>query len=295
MENVINCAVCGSEKHSDFLVCKDHFVSGKNFTISKCDACNFCFTNPRPLLSESAGYYESDEYISHSKTDKGLTNRLFHFARKYTIRKKKKIVARYSTAASILDYGCGTGEFLNTIQKAGFEGFGIEPNEAARQYAASAYGLNVKPETEMNTIQDLSLGCITLWHVLEHVYPLEERLQQFYNKLQPGGTLVVALPNMLSLDAKKYNENWAAYDVPRHIHHFTPETIFQLLERKGFRHVKTKPMILDAFYISMLSEKYRHGHEKYINAFFSGLHSNISAFLGKGNYSSLIYIFKKPN
>ncbi|MEN8226319.1 MAG: class I SAM-dependent methyltransferase [Bacteroidota bacterium] len=293
MENVTRCAVCGSENSSDFIECTDHFVSGENFIISSCDECGFCFTNPRPELSDSASYYESEKYISHSKTNKGLTNILFHQARKFTIRYKRNIAKKYSSAPSILDYGCGTGDFLHAMKHAGFNCTGLEPNATAREHAVSNYGLSVIRENELGAIADSSLGCISLWHVLEHVYPLEERLQQFYSKLQPGGTLIVAVPNMSSFDARKYKSHWAAYDVPRHIYHFTPETLLRLMERIGFAHIKTKPMRLDAFYISLLSEKYRHGHEKFISAFFTGLRSNFSACFGKGNYSSLIYIFKK--
>jgi predicted SAM-dependent methyltransferase len=179
------------------------------------------------------------------------------------------------------------------MKNSGFNCLGIEPSTTAREYAIAEYKLDVYPEDELLSFEDNSLGCVSMWHVLEHVYPLEERLQQFHKKLKPGGTIIVALPNMYSYDARKYHRYWAAYDVPRHIHHFTPDTVFRLMNRSGFTHVKTKPMILDAFYISLLSEKYRHGRDKFINAFFTGLLSNISAFFGKRNYSSLIYIFKK--
>jgi 2-polyprenyl-3-methyl-5-hydroxy-6-metoxy-1,4-benzoquinol methylase len=295
MENINRCAICKSENFSDFIECTDHFVTGEKFNISTCNVCGFCFTNPRPLYSDSAQYYESEKYISHSKTKQGLTNRVFHQARKYTIGFKRKTVLRYSSSDTMLDYGCGTGEFLSSMKKAGFSCIGVEPNESARAYARTTYDLNVLKENELPSVPDASLGCISLWHVLEHVYPLEERLEDFYSKLLTGGILIVALPNMLSLDARKYKSFWAAYDVPRHIYHFTPETIVQLAKQKGFAHIKTRPMILDAFYISLLSEKYHHGREKFLNAIITGLRSNISAFFGKGNYSSLIYIFKKSN
>jgi 2-polyprenyl-3-methyl-5-hydroxy-6-metoxy-1,4-benzoquinol methylase len=293
MENLSRCAVCGSDSFEDFIQCTDHFVTGEKFTISGCLQCGFHFTNPRPLLKDSGTYYESEKYISHSKTSRGLTNTLFHQARKLTIRSKRKLVRKYSSAGSVLDYGCGTGEFLAEMKNIGFSCTGIEPNSTARESAVASYGLKVLDEGGIENIESGSLGCITLWHVLEHVYPLRQRVDEFYNKLENGGTLIVALPNMLSYDAKKYKEFWAAYDVPRHIHHFTPSTVQQLMKNAGFDHIKTLPMCFDAFYISLLSEKYRHGHEKYINAFFTGLRSNITAFFGKGNYSSLIYIFKK--
>ena len=293
MENISLCVICGSDDFEEYLQCIDHFVTGEKFTITTCGNCGFCITNPRPLLKDSAAYYDSEQYVSHSKTSRGLTNTLFHQARKLTIRSKRNLVRKYSSSRSILDYGCGTGEFLAEMKDAGYSCTGLEPNSSARERAASTYGLNVIDEIGMGEIESGSLGCISLWHVLEHVYPLEKRVGEFFDKLEPGGTLIVALPNMLSYDAKKYGQHWAAYDVPRHIYHFTPSTVIRLMSHAGFHHIKSRPMFFDSFYISLLSEKYQHGHEKYLNAFLVGLWSNMNAFFGKGNYSSLIYIFKK--
>ena len=292
-ESLNHCIVCSSELISDHLECTDHFVSRESFMISICDSCGFCFTNPRPLPADSARYYDSESYISHSKTSRGIINRLFHLARKYTMRNKRRIVQKYSSGNALLDYGCGTGEFLAHMKKAGWACSGIEPNAAAREQALSAFGLTVGDENNLDSIADGSLDAITLWHVLEHVYPIESRLLAFQQKLKAGGMLFVALPNMKSYDAKKYGRYWAAYDVPRHIYHFNPDTIKSLIEKNGFSHHATKPMLLDALYISMLSEKYMHGAPKNVKAIFRGIRSNISAFFGNGNYSSLIYIFKK--
>ena len=293
MENVNHCLICGSESFSTFFECSDHFISNEKFKICICDRCSFCFTNPRPELSESFRYYESDKYISHSRTSKGRVNRLYHKVRKLTIRNKKRIAKHYSNNQKILDYGCGTGEFLNSMHLSGFNCIGLEPNENARQYAVSHYGLTVLDEEQLENIDENSLGSITLWHVLEHVYPVKKRLLQFHNKLCPGGTLIVALPNRLSLDAKIYGPFWAAYDVPRHIYHFTPDNVIQLMGNYGFDHIKTRSMIFDAFYISLLSEKYKSAGGNFLKAIINGFRSNLSAISGNGNYSSLIYIFKK--
>jgi len=295
IENVSNCPLCGSAEKGEFLNCKDHFVSAENFSLSICYSCGFCFTDPRPDVESFSRYYESDKYISHSKTSKGFTNNLFHLARKYTLRSKGKIVSKYSSGKAILDYGCGTGEFLSSMKKSGWFASGIEPSQLARDHAREKYGLEVSDQSGIEKIQDESIDVITLWHVLEHIYPLKDRVASFHNKLKKEGTLIVAVPNMNSYDAKRYGKFWAAYDVPRHIYHFTPETISSLMTESGFTHMKTMGMILDAFYISMLSEKYKHGSDKFFKAIFYGMMSNMNAFLGNGNYSSLIYIFKKSN
>ncbi len=292
-EHISRCIICNSESLSGYLTCEDHFVTHKSFTLCKCDSCGFCFTSPRPFIYDAKHYYESESYISHSKTSQGIINKLFHIARKYTIRSKNRITKKYSAGKNILDYGCGTGEFLNELNKKAWSCKGIEPNRYARKHAIEAYGLEVLEEDELHDMTDESLDCITLWHVIEHIYPLEERLESFHSKLNADGTLIAALPNMNAYDAKKYGKHWAAYDVPRHIYHFTPDTIISLMQKHGFRHVKTKPMLLDSFYISLLSEKYKHGSNNFLSAVFFGLVSNLYALFGNRNYSSLIYIFKK--
>jgi 2-polyprenyl-3-methyl-5-hydroxy-6-metoxy-1,4-benzoquinol methylase len=268
-------------------------VSGENFTLSICEDCGFVFTNPRPFISDAAPYYESEAYVSHSKTKAGMINNLFHLSRLYTIAYKKRIIRKYSKGKNILDYGCGTGEFLKSMASSGYHCHGIEPNLQAREKASSDKRLIVNDESDLKNIKDGSLHVITLWHVLEHVYPLRERLNAFERMLADEGMLFVAVPNMLSYDAKKYGPHWAAWDVPRHVHHFSPRSIKRLLENQGFEFVESKALLLDAFYISMLSEKYAHGKSKNFHAMINGLKSNLKAFVGDHNYSSLIYIFKK--
>ncbi len=292
-ENINNCIICNSKSISTFLDCKDHFVTQTSFSISSCNDCGFCFTNPRPDVGESLKYYDSNAYISHSKTSRGLVNRLFHFARSYTLKSKRRILNKYVSGKRLLDYGCGTGDFLGTMKNSGWSVIGIEPNELARNEAINTHGLKIHDEAEFHVLDNSSLDCISLWHVLEHVYPLEDRIAAFHDKLDADGTLIVALPNMNSYDAKRYGTYWAAYDVPRHIYHFNPHTIKALMSKHGFEHIKTKAMIFDSFYISLLSEKYKHGSNKFFSAMILGLISNLAAFLGKRNYSSLIYIFKK--
>jgi len=292
-ETLNHCIICDSAAIEQLHRCQDHFVTGEFFNISVCRECGFYFTNPRPTEADVGRYYASEEYVSHSKTSTGLVNRLFHIARYFTIRHKEKIVRKNTSSKSILDYGCGTGDFLAALKKSGWSCYGIEPNESARLYAKESNGIHAGDENSFGKIEDASLSAISLWHVLEHVYPIEQRLKDFHQKLTDEGTLFVAVPNMKSFDAKKYGSFWAAYDVPRHIYHFSPATLEQLMKRSGFTLVKKYPMRFDAIYISMLSEKYKTGTSKILKALYFGLLSNFLAFFKGGNYSSLIYIFKK--
>jgi hypothetical protein len=175
----------------------------------------------------------------------------------------------------------------------GWDTLGIEKHAAARAFAERSYGLSMHDEDMLPEFPDASLDAISLWHVLEHIYPIHERLAGFRDKLSDDGTLFVALPNMNAFDARKYGRYWAAYDVPRHIYHFNPDTALSMMSKSGFSHIATRPMPLDAYYISILSEKYMGRSLKYFRALFNGSLSNAKAFFMHGNYSSLIYIFKK--
>lgn len=287
------CPVCGSGQSQPFISCKDYTVSQETFNIVSCSACGFKYTNPRPSDDTIGQYYKSEDYVSHTNTKKGLINRLYHAVRSYTLKKKLGLIESFVSRGTILDYGCGTGMFLNTCKEADWKSFGFEPDSDARTIA-SKKGLSV-----FNTKESLALelgsakfDVITLWHVLEHVTDLDDTLSFFKNHLSNKGTLIIAVPNYTSFDAQHYKEYWAGYDVPRHIYHFNLDSVSKLLSKFGFTHIKSLPMKFDSFYVSMLSEKYKTGSIRYLNAFINGLRSNLRA-RDPNAYSSVIYIFKK--
>lgn len=290
MKIISQCIVCGSDQYSPFLTCKDYTVSKENFTIVKCNDCGFKFTNPRPDDSVLGDYYKAEEYISHTNTRKGLVNKLYHLVRTRTLKKKLDLVRSYVSRGTILDYGCGTGMFLNVCKNAGWESYGMEPDDEARKIA-SEVNLNLfSDKARINTyITDKKFNVITLWHVLEHVTDMDETLSFFKKRLDKNGVLIIAVPNHVSFDARHYGEHWAAYDVPRHLHHFEKKTIKQLVEKKGFRLRETLPMKFDSYYVSLLSEKYKTQRTNLLKAFLVGFRSNITA--GNDKYSSSIYVF----
>lgn len=286
------CLVCGSSSFEPFLVCKDYTVSKENFNIVSCKSCGFKFTNPRPDDSILGNYYKAEEYVSHTNTKKGIVNKLYHAVRSYTLKKKIQLIQSYVSRGTILDYGCGTGMFLSACKKAGWESFGMEPDDSARKIA-SEQGLNVFSDKDKikTYITDKKFNAITLWHVLEHVTDMPETLSFFKTRLEKDGVLIIAVPNHVSYDAEYYKEHWAAYDVPRHLHHFELKSIKALLENAGFKLQETKPMKFDSFYVSMLSEKCKTGSVNLFKAFFVGLMSNMKS-KDTNHYSSTIYIFK---
>lgn len=287
------CLVCGSNQFEPFLVCKDYTVSKEDFQIVSCKSCGFKFTNPRPADNIIGEYYKSEDYVSHSNTRKGLINRIYHWVRNYTLGKKLALVSRHVSRGTILDYGCGTGMFLSVCHKAGWSCFGMEPDTDARALAKE-HGLPQVYSNKAELVTSMAnkqADAITLWHVLEHVTDMDETLSFFKKTLSEKGTLIIAVPNYKSYDAAYYKEHWAAYDVPRHLYHFSQDTMQKLLAKAGFKLVEALPMKFDSFYVSMLSEKYKTGSSGLFMAFSTGLKSNMRA-RSAAEYSSVIYVFK---
>jgi len=292
-----------------YLTCKDYTVSRETFSLLKDKELEMLITLPKPSLENLPKYYESEDYISHTDSDKNFIDRLYQKAKNYSIKQKIKLIRKHKTQNtklqtpnSLLDIGCGTGDFLSACQNNGYTIVGVEPNKKARVLSKSKLGIltsnsenynNLHPKVydSINVIENQQFDVITMWHVLEHVPNLEEYIKQVKELLKPNGTLFIAVPNYKSYDANHYKEFWAAFDVPRHLWHFSKKSIKVLFEKENFSIKKIMPMKLDSFYVSLLSEKYKTGKSKLIKAFFIGLLSNIKAISTK-EYSSLIYIIK---
>ncbi len=294
MENLFACPKCKSTDFKPFLQCVDYTVTKEKFNIVSCKQCGFKFTNPRPDNKLIHKYYESENYISHSNTNSGFFNKLYHSIKKIAIKNKINIIEELQPKnKSLLDIGCGTGSFLGTIKAKGWNVKGIEPNEKARNTAIETHSINVLDETELINLPKNSISVITLWHVMEHVHNIKQRSHEIYNLLEAGGYAIIAVPNHTSWDAKHYGEYWAAYDVPRHLSHFSPQTIKELFKDSNLKHVKSLPMKFDSYYVSLLSEKYKNSFLQPLKALLIGLYSNLKANKNPENYSSVIYIFQK--
>ncbi|MEX2379719.1 MAG: class I SAM-dependent methyltransferase [Vicingaceae bacterium] len=294
MKTYTNCPICEGKEFDKSLSCVDYTVSQKKFDITQCKSCGFQFTNPIPLETEIGKYYESEEYISHSNTSKGLVNKLYQTVRNITLQQKIQLIKRLVEGKKLLDIGCGTGEFLKVCKDNGYDVKGIEPSESAKKFAVENYKLDVYSEEKIKEFSPNSFDLITMWHVLEHVYHLKARVEEAQKLIVKNGVLIVAVPNHNSYDAEYYKEHWAAYDVPRHLYHFSPTDIKNLFEPNGFELEDVLPMKFDSYYVSMLSEKYKTGKANLLKAFQVGLKSNQKASKAKSpKYSSQIYILRK--
>lgn len=289
------CPVCGSAGISKVFKVKDNTASHEYFDIYHCSNCQVRFTQNPPSEASIGDYYKSENYISHTDTSKGLVNRLYQAVRNFSINQKKKLIEKITGLAKgdLLDIGSGTGYFVAAMQKAGWQTTGLEPDEGARSIAMQQHSVTLLPVEELFNLPEKKFEVITLWHVLEHVYDLKKYIATFKKLLADNGRLFIAVPNYTSYDAMSYGPNWAGYDVPRHLYHFTPQTMQWLMKESGLKIIDIKPMWFDSFYVSLLSSKYKNGSTNWVGAVWTGLISNFKAMNDVKKCSSVIYIISK--
>ncbi|MDR0224607.1 MAG: class I SAM-dependent methyltransferase [Myroides odoratus] len=277
-------------KDEKFLAVKDYTVSQEIFSLYYNRAYDLLLTDPIPPKEILGNYYQSENYISHTDGKRNLFERLYQGVKKIALRKKVDLLFKQNnTVGSLLDIGCGTGDFLVEAKKRGWTTTGFEPNDKASELAAKK-GITIAKQ--LSDLPDHSFDVITLWHVLEHIPNLEEQIIVLRRLLKPEGKLIVAVPNYKSYDAMHYKEYWAAFDVPRHIWHFSQKSITTIFAQFDFKVDELQPMLFDSFYVSLLSEEYKSGKKNWIKAFFVGLRSNVEA-RNSMEYSSLIYCLSK--
>lgn len=294
-ERLTKCPLCKSGQFLNHKELTDYAVSKQSFLLSKCTNCQLLFTNPRPSIEEIAPYYDFPEYYSHQDKSQSITQWIYQRVRNYNISKKVDLIEEFIEQGKILDYGCGTGEFLQEAKTNRWKVTGIEPNEIAREKA------NSKLEGKIySSIEEIKKGSkydvITLFHVLEHIHDLRKTVKSIINHLNKKGFLLIAVPNYESFDSTEYKDYWAGWDVPRHLYHFNKESMLNFTKEFRLNLIEIKPMIFDSFYVSLLSEKYKNPNSsiihQYYKAFITGYKSNEKA-KKPGDYSSNIYIFKK--
>ena len=265
---------------------KDYSVSKEIFELHHNPEYDLLITFPKPSLEQLPSYYESEDYISHTDGKRSLFEKAYHFIKSIAIKNKVKLINAKSEKGKLLDIGAGTGDFLVAAKNDGWQTLGIEPSKKAKTIAINK---GVDFAENLSDLESHSFDVITLWHVLEHVPNLDDYIKELKRILKPSGTIIIAVPNFKSFDANFYGRHWAAYDVPRHIWHFSKTTIDKLFAENQMKLVEVLPMKFDSFYVSLLSEKYKTGSMNFVRAFFVGLKSNLSGKKTK-EYSSHIYV-----
>ena len=276
-----------NKKH--FLTVKDYSVSQETFDLYHDATLDMLITLPQPSLENLGRYYESPDYISHTDSKRSLFEKAYHFVKGIALKNKLNLINSSSSGkGKLLDIGAGTGDFLLTAKENGWSTIGVEPSEKAKAIAIQK-GIEFVVETQ--ELESHSFDVITMWHVLEHVPNLDNQIKELKRLVKPNGTVIIAVPNFKSYDAKYYGKFWAAYDVPIHFWHFSKTAIKILFEKEEIKLEKVLPMKFDSFYVSLLSEKYKNGKMNFIKAFWIGLVSNWKANRSL-EFSSHIYVLK---
>jgi len=285
--------VAKTDKKLKSLQVKDHSVSGETFELLYNEEYEMLETHPQPSIENLPDYYQSDDYISHTDSKRNLLEKAYHIVKFISLKRKLKLINKFSDGGkNLLDVGCGTGDFIQIALHNNWLVSGIEPNKQARQLANKKANNQVFDSDHLLKFEKESFDVITLWHVLEHLPNLDAHITILNSLLKPNGVLIIAVPNFNSFDANYYKEFWAAYDAPRHLWHFSQTSISKMFSKFGLIVAETLPMKFDAFYVSLLSEKYKSGVMNPVKAFWSGWRSNRKA-RNSGDYSSLIYVIKR--
>lgn len=286
------CPWCESDKAQINLWLRDEFLTKEDFHICECLNCGLLYTMPRPNSDKIGSYYKSEDYYSHQENKKGFIPKVYEAVKKTNLNYKSNLALGELQPGCLLDIGCGVGDFLHTAEKLGWNCTGVEPSEEAKSIAKQRTMANILESSELERLQDESFDVITMWHVLEHVDDLKWEMKQLQRLIKPNGRIVIAVPNYKSYDGQYYKELWAAYDVPRHLNHFNKTTIAKIFNSAGFDLVRTDKLKWDAYYISYMSEQYKHHSFPLIRGAFQGLISNGKA-KRSGEWSSKVYIFEK--
>ncbi len=290
------CPICNKEDIGFLMHSKDYSLTQDDFQIIQCTHCTLKYTDPVPSKEEIGPYYDFPAYISHTDDNTGLINKLYHSVRNYTLSQKTNWVQSLFTGykGQLLEVGAGTGAFAHAMTKKGWTVTALEPDAASRERALATYQINIAPIEELFTLTENKFDVITLWHVLEHVHDLNDYIRTFYKILKPNGRLIIAVPNYTSYDAQFYKKYWAAYDVPRHLYHFSPTAMEYLAKKYTMQILTMHPMWFDSFYVSLLSERYKKtGLFGMLRAVIIGCLSNIVAVKNNRRASSIVYEIKK--
>ncbi|MDD3739099.1 MAG: class I SAM-dependent methyltransferase [Lentimicrobiaceae bacterium] len=295
MKTIEKCPICNNNKLSEWLKTKDYFLTDEEFVITQCESCGFKFTNPQPEEENLYKYYETENYISHSqKNQSGIISKLYNFVKIFNTKSKYKTIKKYIDKGSLLDIGAGNGYFANYMKTKNWQVDGVEPNITARKYAQDNFLIELKDEDFLDETEHKKYDVITMWHVLEHVSKLSERITQISRLIKNNGKIFIAVPNINSKDAEFYKKYWAGLDTPRHLWHFSEKDIKNLLQNTDLQLIKTKGLKFDSFYISIMSEKNINKKGNIFRAIYIGLISNLF-YAKKRGYSSMIYILAKKS
>jgi SAM-dependent methyltransferase len=268
-----SCPLCGADRADPFREAPDRFFpqSGPLYKVQRCRQCSMIYLNPRPAEKDSGRFYEHADYLPFASlsSTRSLTARLYGVMRRANLRWKRRIIIDFLQSIPpsfqknsaekrnrLLDVGCGTGEFLVEMRNAGWQVEGLERDERAAAWAREHYQIPVAAGSVAQlAAAPQQYDLISLWHVLEHLYAPGKALEILAGRLRDNGRLLIAVPNIAGVDARVYKSNWVALDAPRHVNHFSLETLGRLGSKHGLTLHWWRQLPLDVFFNTFMSEK----------------------------------------
>ena len=224
------CSLCS--KQCERVVFEKTGESHKTYFVYECLNCQIWLTHPIPSAEELSIFYSTGNY--RAETGKRFIPILEKIINFLTVRKRNRIKS-YVKKGSILDLGCGRGLFLNIMKQDGWKVIGQEFDEKSAIYANKNYEIDVWAGSLGGKFEEESFDVVNINHVLEHLEKPGEILEECNRILKKGGLLVVAVPNIDSLQSIFGKQNWFQLDIPLHLYHFSSKSLVKLLEKKLFR------------------------------------------------------------
>jgi len=236
-----DCLLCGSDRWVPLVEAPDIIAADRSlwFPVVRCKDCGLSFTNPRPTFASIRRFYPAGYYARRVRAQ--CRPRRLEWLRRWLGAGNERKSLPLRGLARLLDFGCGGGSFLARMSFLGWQATGIDIAPDAVAHIRDEFGLRALLGTLPHPrLKPESFDFVTMWHSLEHVHEPLEILREAYYLLAPGGKLLVAAPNIDSLPFEWFGRSWFGLDVPRHLTHFSPQTLTWMMERAGFRVTRVK-------------------------------------------------------
>ncbi len=228
-EKALHCPMCGGAKTAL------EFTADNGYPIVRCETCRLVFTDARKAPPGDQLYPHFDQ------TDGPLQNSA-RKALSLFLNQRAGVVKRVKSSGRLLDYGCGNGSFAQAMSTRGFEAVGLEPFSLGETVSKPGLTL-MRGSVESNAKELGTFDVITMWHVLEHLDSPVDTLSKLRALLNPGGVLVISVPNYGSWQSRFFKGRWFHLDPPRHLLHFEADTLKDCLQRAGFRQEQEVPFL----------------------------------------------------
>ena len=241
----IECILCNSKKYFNTIeTVTDRFDKSSQYQIQRC-RCGMISTNPRLDFEELSDHYKNKNYHPQNRENR-IFNCFYRIAQIFNNRSKKKLIQKYHCKGFLLDYGGGDGQFCRYMSRNNWNTHIYEPY-------LKISGIKGGFVSDKKEVKSGFYDVISMFHSLEHIYDLDDAFSLISRSLIEKGVLIVSVPNYNAAERPWFKSKWIAYDVPRHVHHFTIESIKKILDKYGFEIIDYRPMYIDTIYNIIMS------------------------------------------